>query len=77
MFTVSYIYFLFYCFIIFYYSQFQVKHKMPTDLDKVKTKINNLGESMVNSERKIELINQKLNNLIECLKKYEGEINEN
>ena len=49
---------------------------MPTDLDKVKTKINNLGESMVNSERKIELINQKLNHLIECLKKYEGDINE-
>lgn len=64
-------------FFIVYYSQFQVKHKMPTELDKVKAKINNLGESMVNSERKIELINQKLNHLIKCLKKYEGESNDN
>ena len=50
--------------------QFQVKYKMPTDMDKIKNKINSLCETVVNTDKKIELISQKMQLLVKNLQKF-------
>lgn len=50
--------------------QFQVKYKMPTDMDKIKNKINSLCETVVNTDKKIELISQKIQLLVKNLQKF-------
>lgn len=46
---------------------------MPTELDKVKIRMNMLSDEMTKTERKIDLINTKLMELIQNLKRFEGE----
>ena len=52
------------------YSQFHVKHKMPTELDKVKIRMNILSEEMSRYEKNIDLIYEKLFEVIQHLKRY-------
>ena len=58
--------------------QFQVKYKMPTDLDKVKRKINTMSNAIVTSNKKINIIFEKIQDLVQNLEKYgEQTISEN
>ena len=43
---------------------------MPTELDKVKIRMNILSEDMSKSEKKIDLIIEKLFQVIQNLKRY-------
>lgn len=50
--------------------QFQVKYKMPTDLDKVKRKINAMSDAVTKSNQKISIVFEKIQNLVQNLEKY-------
>lgn len=51
--------------------RFQVKYKMPTDLDKVKDKINILTDNLENNDSRMEMIQQKIQAISDALKKID------
>ena len=51
---------------------------MPTDLDKVKRKINTMSNAIVTSNKKINIIFEKIQDLVQNLEKFgEQTISEN